>query len=132
MSTFDADIYANEKGYISAILNNDGSVTVKMTKAKHKELLELLSISIEEAFTGMIDSTPYILDIKYTDNYETITAKVDKDGYESSGFDLKPFMLGMGMMYQNIKKIDYHVEAIIEDVVTGEVLSTEVYPDNMS
>jgi hypothetical protein len=36
MSDFDSDQYAAEQGFTKAVLNEDGSVTVTMTKAKHK------------------------------------------------------------------------------------------------
>jgi hypothetical protein len=45
--------------FLSAKLNDDGSVTYKMTKGQHKEVMEGIKESIEEALGEMIASEDY-------------------------------------------------------------------------
>ena len=134
MSTFDPDAYAQEEGYKKAVLNEDGSVTVTMTKAKHKELLKELTSEYETAFAAMVESesTPYIKSIKHSDNFDTFTVEVERAAYDAAAFELTPFTLGFsGMMYQVFSGDEMHVEVTIKDVATGDVIKTVVYPDDM-
>lgn len=48
-----------EKGYISGTLNDDGSVTYEMTKAKHKEVLKEMADGFDETIQGIVDSDDY-------------------------------------------------------------------------
>lgn len=50
---------AKEKGYKSITLNEDGSATYVMTKAKHKEMMSELADSINSAMTDMVNSGDY-------------------------------------------------------------------------
>jgi hypothetical protein len=132
MSNFNSETYAQEQGFNKAVLNEDGSVTVTMTKAKHKELLKELSSQYDVTFSEMIESenSPYIKNVAHTDNFEIITVDVDKTGYEAIYFELTPFTLGLaGMMYQVFAGDELHVEVIIKDADTGDILNTVTYPD---
>ena len=59
--TTQADLDANVSAgkFLSAKLNDDGSVTYKMTKGQHKEVMEGIKQSIEEALDEMIASEDY-------------------------------------------------------------------------
>ena len=59
--TTQADLDANVSAgkFLSAKLNDDGSVTYKMTKGQHKEVMEGIKQSIEEALNEMIASEDY-------------------------------------------------------------------------
>ena len=50
MSTFDADAYAKEQGFISAKVNDDGSMVVTMSKKKHAELVNETAASLDTNF----------------------------------------------------------------------------------
>jgi hypothetical protein len=132
MSDFDSDQYAAEQGFTKAVLNEDGSVTVTMTKAKHKELLNNMTAEYEKTFAEMVGSeeTPYIKAISHAEQFENITVDVDRAAYESALFDVTPFTLGLaGMMYRAFTEGDPKVEVVIRDADTKEVISTTVYPD---
>jgi hypothetical protein len=134
MTTFDPAAYAAEQGFKKAVLNEDGSVTVTMTRAKHKELLEVMTQTYEESFSEMIESesTPYIKAISHTESFGTITVDVDRAAYEAVFLDLTPFAVGMaGMMYQAFLEGEPHVEVVMRDAETGETIRTAVYPDDM-
>lgn len=131
MSTFDPKAYAEENGFISAKVNDDGSVLVKMTKTKHKELLKETSDSLEESFSEFVEAedTPYIKAIKHNDDFSRVDISVVRAEYENS-FDMTPFSVGIAsLMYQMCIDMEYHVEVNIIDADTEDVLDTVVFPD---
>ena len=73
------DQEAQEKGYKSVTLNDDGSATYVMTKAQHDEMMEGIANEIKESISEMIGSEDYpnITDISYNDDYThfTVTTK---------------------------------------------------------
>lgn len=134
MTTFDADAYANEQGFSAAKVNEDGSITVTMSKTKHKELLEEMAISLETNFAEFVngENTPYIKEISHNDDFTAVTMKVDKAAYESA-FDFTPLAIGMSVaMYQAFIETEYHVEISIVDVATGETINSTTYPDALN
>lgn len=90
MTTFDPDAYAAEMGFKKAVLNDDGSVTVTMTKAFHKEFMKELALSLEEAFVevGPINNVSCIQEVKHNENFTEITVVVDRALYEENGAGL--------------------------------------------
>ena len=130
MTTFDAKAYANENGFTSAKLNDDGSVTITMTKAKHNALLDEMKKSIEDAFAEFVngESTPYIKEITHNDDFTTVTMKVDKAAYETA-FDFTPLAIALSVsVYQSFIETEYHVDVVVVDVATGETVKTISYP----
>lgn len=131
MSDFDTDEYVKENGFIDAVVNDDGSITVTMTKAKHKELLKEMAVSMDESFAAFIEAadTPYIKEITHNDDFSSIVIKVDRAGYENA-FDFTAFTVGFSaMFYQAFLDMEYHVEVSVIDADTGDVIGTTVYPD---
>lgn len=131
MATFDTEAYVKENGFNSAKLNEDGSMTVTMTKSKHRELLKEISTSLDENFAELIEGedTPYIKDITHNEDFTVVTMKVDRAAYENA-FDMTPFVIAMSAgMYQMFLEMETHVEISIVDVATGETIKTTTYPD---
>lgn len=128
---FNDEAYAKEQGFISTKLNEDGSVTVTMTKAKHKELLKDLASSLEKDFAEFVngEDTPYIKEISHNDNFTAVTMKVDKAAYENA-FDLTPLSIAISVaMYQAFTETEYYVKISIVDVATGTTIDSITYPD---
>lgn len=131
MTAFDADAYAEEEGFIKAVLNADGSVTVTMTKLKHNELLKEMTDSLEESFDELVEAeeTPYIKEISHNDDFSAVTVKVDRTGYESAFFEMTPFIVGMSaMIYQAFLDMEPVCVVTIVDVETGDTLNSVTYP----
>lgn len=131
MAAFDADAYANENGFISAVVNDDHSVTVAMTKAKHKELIDEMTASLNSSFSEYVEAeeTPYIKDISHNDDFSSITIKVVRAEYENS-WDMTTFSVGFSaMFFQAFLDMEYHVEISVIDVDTNEVINTVILPD---
>ena len=128
---FDPETYNEEQGYKKTVINEDGSVSITMSKTKHNELMAETKSSIDQSFMELIEAedTPYIKAVTSSNGYKTVTVDVEKEAYESS-FDLTPLLIGFSaMLYQQIDGADLHCEVIIRDYDTGEVLSSVVYPD---
>ena len=127
---FDPSTYAQENNYISAKKNDDGSVTVTMSKQRHATLLEDTAKQLEDSFAELIGGadTSYIKDIQYNKDFTEIIMLVDKAAYEKA-FDLTP--LGMAIssaMYQSLLEQEFSLLVKIVDEATGEIIKTQSYP----
>lgn len=128
----------NEKEYLgqnegmkSAKVNEDGSLTLTMTKKKHNELLEEMKLNMDDTFKELIEGedTPYIKNIEHTEYYREVRVMVDKGAYEES-FDFTPYVIGVSAgMYQLYAGEEYKSTIIMEDAETGEEIYSVVYPD---
>ncbi|MGG3891757.1 hypothetical protein [Metabacillus fastidiosus] len=125
---------AKKEGVTEVTKNEDGSLTYKMTKAKHKEMMQELEKSILETIEETKNSKDYvsIKDITHNDSFSEFTLVVDKAKYENSMDGFAALGLGMsGMMYQiyNGSDPDTKVKIFIKDEATQEVFDETVYPD---
>lgn len=119
--------HARELNYRGAVRNEDGTVTITMTKRRHRDRLKELSNMIEDYFTDLVETpdAPYIKGISQKNNYSQITIEVERNGYESQLFDGTHFAVAMlGILYQNYKENPQDVNVIVKDIETGvEILS---------
>ncbi len=130
MENFDPDAYASEQGFISAKVNDDKSVTITMSKAKHNQILDEYRKSIAAAIAEFVngEDTPYIKEITHDDDFTTVTIKVDREAYENA-FDLTPFAIGIyAKTYQVYTEIEFHVDITIVDAENGDTIDTVSYP----
>lgn len=131
MSDFDGEAYAEKNDYKKATLNEDGSVTVKMSKGRLKEIVEEKALKLEETLTGLTGGadTPYVKSAIWTKNYDEIIITVDRAGYEeASGSPASG--VGLAVATYQVYNGDYlYSRVIVRDVDTGNDLSDEVYPD---
>ena len=68
------------ESYSSAKLNNDGTVTYKLTKAQHRAMLDGIAEGMEESFQEMInDENRGITEIKHNDTYSVFDVTLDTD-----------------------------------------------------
>lgn len=134
LSEFNEEEYlANNEGIKSAKVNEDGSLTIRMTKSKHEALMREMKQEIDSTFQQLIEAedTPYIKDIEYTNGFKEVKIKVEKEAYENA-FDLTPFIAGISVgMYQVYSGEEFKTTVIVEDAETGEEISSVVYPDEL-
>lgn len=131
MSDFKEKKYAEQNDYKKATLNEDGSVTVKMSNGRRKDILGELAAQLEETLPGLIngEKTPYIKSVIWTKEYDEIIITVDKAGYEDAS-DNTSYAVGMSVVRYQVFNGDYlHSEIIVKDVDTGAIISDVVYPD---
>ena len=83
--------------YVSARLNEDGSVTYKLTKKQHKDMMGEIVAGIDESLQGMVDGTDYsFTEIKHNDDYTVfdVTVGGDELGLTDSFATLAFYMYG--------------------------------------
>lgn len=124
-----------EEGMLDAVKNDDGSITYKMTKARHTEMMSQLSEDILEAFDDLINDDDFasIKDITSDKKFSKIEVIVDKLEFENSFDGFGIFGIAMQSMfyqvYDGVAPDKYEVEVSLSDVDTNEVFDTIVYPD---
>lgn len=128
---------AKKEGVAEVTQNEDGSLTYKMSKAQHREMMDELEASITQSIEEIKTSEDYvsIQDITYDPSFTAFTLLVDKKAYENSMDGFVGFSLGMsGMMYQmyNGENPDTSKVTIqVKDEATQEVFDEMVFPDDM-
>lgn len=121
------DESAKEKGYKSATLNSDGSVTYVMTKAQHEEMLAGIRESIDQSLAEMVGSTDYpnITNVEANDNYTsfTITTKNAEPDLSESFSVMGLYMYGgMYGIFAGEEVDNIHVDFVNAD--SGEIISS--------
>lgn len=129
---------AKEDGVNEVISNDDGSFTFKMSKAKHKELLEEMKVSVLEGIEETKSSEDFasIEDVTSNKDFTEFTMVVDKEKFENSfdGFAAMGLAIS-GLYYQTfngVKEDKVKATIIIKDKTSGETIDTIVYPDDLN
>ena len=128
---------AKEEGISEAVVNEDGSVTYKMSKSKHKEMMKEMGDGIVETIKEVVESDDYpsIKEISYNKHFNEFDVKVDRELYEN-GFDGFAILgLAMGSAYYSAfngeSSEDMKITFNMIDAETEEVFGTTVYPDDL-
>lgn len=118
---------AEEKGYKSVTLNEDGSATYVMTKSQHKDMMQSTSDSIEESLNEMIGSEDYpnFTSIEHNDDFTeftVITKSTELDMNES--FSVMPLYMygGMYNIFNGTPADNVHVDFVNAD--SGEIIES--------
>ncbi|OLO38829.1 hypothetical protein BTR23_11260 [Alkalihalophilus pseudofirmus] len=126
---------AKEAGVKEVTQNDDGSITYKMSKATHKEMMQEMEAAMNETIEEMKYSDDFIsiADVKSNHSFTEFTMVVDKEAYENSFDGFAALGLGFsGMYYQlfdGVNPDNLKVTIHLEDADTGEVFDTIVFPD---
>ncbi len=134
MSTFDPEAYAEENGFKKVVVNEDGTVLVTMSKAKHREIMDDLLRQIEESYAEIVrgEDTEYVAAIDHTDDFRKISIVVDREGFDNAGIAAAflPLQLYVqSSMYQIFNGDEIYSEISFVDASTNKVMSSVVYPD---
>jgi len=132
VSTFDVDGYTQENKLKKTVINEDGSITVTMSKSRHQELVDETVSTITQSFNEMIGSKdyPYITGITPNDDYSLVIVDVDKIKYQSAFLDISPLVIYIQTyFYQLLTGMEYHTEVIIRDNISEEEINSIIYPD---
>ena len=128
---------AKENGMKSAKVNADDSITYKMSKAKHKELMKEMKNNLTEYTDNLLSNEDFasIRDVKYNKKFTEFSIVVDKEAFENSFDGFAVLGLGMaGMYYQlfdgvNSGKLNVTIHTVDES--TGENIGTVNYPEDL-
>lgn len=126
---------AKEDGIKEVKKNDDGSVTYKMTKAKHKEMMQEMKTNLTEYVDELVNNEDFasIMDIKHNKDFSEFTLEVDKEAFENSFDGFAAMGLAMtGMFYQLFNGVDSEKLNVTIDTVdhsSGEVFGSVSYPE---
>lgn len=129
---------AKKDGIKEVIKNDDGSLTYKMSKSEHKEMMKELEKSVIETTEEIKTSGdfPSIKDVSYNKAFSEFTLSVNKEEFENSLDAMASLGLAItGMYYQVFSGVDlekYKVTVIFKNESNGEVINTVVYPDDLN
>jgi len=134
----DAQQYAIDNEFTSCVLEEDGSVSITMTKSRHEELMETLrdAISLTSKDKAGSEYYPNIVNVEFNDDFTefTVTTKsetVEVDEYISA---LDFFYYGWyynifnGTPAENIH-VDYINEATGEVIESADSMNMEQYEE---
>lgn len=126
---------AEETGVKEVTQNDDGSVTFKMSKQEHKQMLKEMAEQMEETVNDIKTDENFvsIQDITFDKSFSEFTMVVDREAFANSFDGFAALGLGLsGMVYQLFSGEDIDTSEVIiyvEDEATGEVFEEVVYPE---
>lgn len=124
------DEEAKAAGVKEITQNDDGSITMKISKSAHKKLLDEFKVGIDEGITEILndkETYPSLTEITYNDDLTEFTVKVDSNTY--GGFEgLSALALYVsGNVYQALNATpEDQIKTIVNfvDKDTGEIIET--------
>lgn len=134
MEDFEASVKETVDSDIT--LNDDGSVTVKMSKSDHKKMLEELKEEFVASVDSIIEDESFVTiqDITYNKDLTNIQMIVsDQESFENSFDGFATLSLGIGsLFYQAFDGKDLTKNKITIEIVdqsTNETIHEIIYPD---
>lgn len=128
---------AKESGY-KASANDDGSITYKLSKAQHKQLLAEVDQAITESIDELIEEGdfPSLKSISFNGDYTKAKVVVDYAAFDGS-FDVMAlytvaFAGPMYQIYNGVDQNDLYMDISIIDEASNEVKETMVFPDDFA
>jgi hypothetical protein len=124
---------AKENGIKKCVINEDGSVTYTMTKAKRDAMLDEMKDNFKETYDGLINGEEKIesfVDIKAKDDFSQIDIYVNKAKYTFLDSMNAMVFYVIGVYYQCLSGVDFNeVDVVVNfiDNETEEVLDTASY-----
>lgn len=125
---------AEAQGIQETILNPDGSVTYRMSRAGHREMLEELCTSMAESLDRLGGEFASVQAINHNEDFTDIEIRVDREAYENSldGFAMFEIAIGAGyyQLFAGADADSYRVVVNTVDADTDETFDTFIYPDD--
>lgn len=115
--------------------NDDGSITMKMSKSDHKKMLAEVKEEFDKSITQIIESEDFasIHDVEYNKDLSKIKLIVDKDTFENSLDSFATLTVGISsMFYQALNGKDISKDKVMIEIIdqaSKEVFSEVIYPD---
>lgn len=121
------DEIANEHGYKSITLNDDGSATYVMSKKQHKEMMEEMAANINSSLADMVGSENYpnITEITANDDFTEFTVKTTSTELSlNESFSVMSYYMygGMYNIFNGTPVDNVHVDFVNAD--SGEVIGS--------
>lgn len=126
---------AMEFGVSDVMVNEDGSVTYRMSEDVYGKLLAETADQVRETISDILakGTYPSIKEITYDDSFTHFTIMTDQEAYQTSYYEFLYLRLYLSaMLYQQLDGVateDVKITVDILDTATQEVLDTIVYPE---
>ena len=123
----EAEKIRTENGYESAVLNEDGSLTIVMSRSQHDEMLGQFKKSVDEGITEIIHTVEdsAIEKIEYNDDYSIFTVTVSGDELGLAERQAADELVMYGTLYHIYSGNDVdHIKVDYLSSGTGEVIET--------
>ena len=124
-----------KEGSVSkAVVNEDGSVTLTMSKENYDKLLTTMKTSLDQTIAGYTNGTtfPSIKEITYTDDLSEIKLTVDYEAFSNSMGSFAVLGLGLqGYLYRIFIGQSETVKITYIDETTGKSVESYQFPDDM-
>lgn len=115
--------------------NEDDSITIKLTKNEHKQLMNEMKEEFIQTIDDLIEDEDYpsITDITYNGDFTQLNMIVDREGFENSFDSIAIFSLGItSLFYQVYDGKDLNKDQVVVsliDVEQDEVFEEIIYPE---
>ncbi|KZE72642.1 hypothetical protein AV654_33285 [Paenibacillus elgii] len=125
---------AKKKGVSDVKKNDDGSLTYKMSKRKHKEMLDEMKAEIVKQVDEVKDGTTFksVKNVEYNNDLTEFTITVDEKAFSKSMDGMAGMGLGLtSRFYQIMSGVKPGEDkAVIQykDSDSGKVIKTVTYP----
>ncbi len=126
---------AKENDFLNCTINEDGSVTYKMTRIQHQAKLKEFKASLETTIAGLLegdDKVASFISIDYNDDFSKIDIYVDPETYSSwDNLYALTFYIS-GAYYQSFAGVDGDKIDIVVNFIdnnTKEVLNSASYKE---
>lgn len=116
-------------GFDSATVNDDGSVTYKMSKSAFNDYKEKLRQSTCDTIDNISTDYPCVQSSEYTDNFSEVTLYVSESEYNSGSNSFCGYTVAVAAnFYQTYTNETVSCEVSIVNADTDEVIDTVVLP----
>ena len=120
--------YAKENDYISAIKNDDNTVTLAMTQKRYEKLLSDTISTAEKSFSNTIQKNTAVKRIEHNNDLTELTIFVDSANYNYKNDTTYYNAYLNTSFYRMLDKPDAKCKVIIKDETTNEVVFEITYP----
>ena len=126
---FVGEEYAVANGFESAVLNEDNTITLRMTGERYNELLQEVvdALKNEIAQTPTYEDCQHIKEITHTSDFSEITIRVVLQSFDSEDDYVAEFLASGASLYRALLGKDPTVTVITVDS-NGTRLSVATYP----
>jgi hypothetical protein len=125
---------ARGDGISDVTVNPDGSVTYRMSKMRHRELMQEINASLRESLVTLPDDFSSVQEVTVNQDVTAFRIVADQAAYESSldGFVIFAIAMQAGMyhLFDGATSDSYRVTIDLVDAASGTVFDTVVLPDD--
>lgn len=129
-SVTDFEEYAKKNDYISAVKNDDDTVTLTMTSKRYEKLLSDTISTAEKSFDSSIQKNPSVKKIEHNEDLTELILLVDSANYNHKD-DITYYNAYLNTkFYRMLDKPDAKCKVTIKDDATKEIIFEITYPLN--